>query len=80
MRMAEGLDRGWPSRLGLRLQASGHCQATLGRRLCPWRARRPCLPDEQVGSASQVCAALVLPSEAWLLAAGLVLQVTATCR
>lgn len=78
--MTEGLDRGWPSRLGLRLQASSHCQATLGRRLCLLRVRCPYLPNEQVGSASQICAALVLPSEAWLLAAGLVLQVTVTCR
>lgn len=39
------------------------------------RAWRPALCGEQAGLASQVLAALALPSEAWSLAAGLVLQV-----
>lgn len=39
------------------------------------RTRRPALLGEQAGLASQVRAALALPSEAWSLAAGLVLQV-----
>ena len=63
------------SEAALGRDALGSRPAAWSRQLCPLRAQHPALHGGQAGLASQVLAALALPSEAWSLAAGLLLQV-----
>ena len=78
MRMTEGLDRGWWSRLGL-IAGFESLPGGLGQ--------APLSLEGAVSISAQRAGGVGLPSlcsfsssvEAWLLAAGLVLQVTVTC-